>query len=197
MQIPEIFSVHCITLSLANFPQRDLNKTCQNLFCFLTYPFKQLSFTCMLVHLTASNDFSAWPQLGKTKKLIQSVLSVIRCSHFLLELRFENWLFAEQMQEEPSAIQRLLQHSHRSCTRHYRGPCNQLHFSQNCCISRNDNDPATLNQHITAEKLFRIRQRSFVFQDRTFVFIRLRTIAKLEEINFPHITLCRKLSIGC
>lgn len=96
-----------------------------------------------------------------------------------------------------SRCKRLLQHNHRSSMRHYQGPCNQLHFSQNCCISRNDNDPLTLNQHITAEKLFRIRPRSFVFQDGTSVFIRLQTIIKLEEINFTHITLCRKLCIGC
>lgn len=126
------------------------------------------------------------------------MLSVIRCSHFFY------WscdLKTDYLQNRCKRSLLRYNGCYNTTTDHlrgiYRGPCNQLHFSQNCCISRNDNDPATLNQHITAEKLFRIRQRSFVFQDRTFVFIRLRTIAKLEEINFPHITLCRKLSIGC
>lgn len=76
--IPEILSAYCITLSLATFPKRGLNQACQVLLGLLHLPVEHRSFTCILLHLAASSNFSA-PALASTKQMI---LSTTRYYHF-------------------------------------------------------------------------------------------------------------------
>lgn len=198
----EIFAAHCNTLSLANFPQRDLNKTCQNLFCFHTLPplttFIYMYTLCIMLPAIIS-------QPGHSSGKKEETNSNYAFHHQMLSFYCSCDLKKKKKRLFRRADARGAFCDTTGCynttTDHLRGitkvPAISFIFHKNCCISHNDNDPETLNQHITAEKLFRISLRSFVFQDGTFVFIRLRTIIKLKEINFPHITLCRKLCIGC
>lgn len=88
---------------------RGLNSACQDLSRF---PLKHHSFTCMLLYLAASSNFSAWLQRRQNKLCFPSSDIMI-----LLQLCCENWLFTEQMQEELFVTQWLLQHNHGSSMR--------------------------------------------------------------------------------
>lgn len=113
MHTRDIFSI-LYSFIISQFSTARPEQSPPGLIPLLRLPLKHPSFTCILLHLAASSNFSAWLRLRQNKLCFPSSDIMI-----LLQLCCENCLFTEQMQEELFVILWLLQHNHGSSIRHW------------------------------------------------------------------------------